>query len=67
MNLDKQWDKYPFIFSTQAIIIYPVPQGQRGLLWDWSGQLHHLPPPSVSCITPVFVGGLVYSHAGGEQ
>ena len=47
--------------------IYPVPQGQRGLLWDWSGQLRHLPPPSVSFITSMIMGGLVYSHAGGEQ
>ena len=25
----------------------PVPQGERGILWAWLGQLSHLPPPAV--------------------
>ncbi len=24
----------------------PVPLGKRGILWDWFGQISHLPPPS---------------------
>lgn len=31
----------------------PVPQGERGILWAWSGQLSHLPPPAVSIMAPV--------------
>ncbi len=27
--------------------IIPVPQGKRGMLWAWRGQLSHLPPPAV--------------------
>jgi hypothetical protein len=32
---------------------HPVPQGQRGILWEWSGQLRQLPPPSVGIAPPV--------------
>lgn len=44
----------------------PVPQGKRGTLWDWPGQIRHLPPPSVG-VVPSRQGGLTYSRAGGEQ
>ena len=26
---------------------FPVPQGERGILWAWPGQPSHLPPPAV--------------------
>ena len=35
----------------------PVPQGKRGVLWDWLGQLRHLPSPSVG-IAPYTMTGL---------
>lgn len=32
---------------------YPVPQGKRGMLWAWSGQLSQLPPPAVGITVSV--------------
>lgn len=31
----------------------PVPQGERGILWAWFGQLSHLPPPAVGITASV--------------
>lgn len=45
----------------------PVPQGERGQLWEWPGQFRHLPPPSVSRKASVAADGLTYSRTGGEQ
>ncbi len=38
--------------------MFPVPQGERGILRAWSGQLSHLPPPAVGIVAPVAAGGL---------
>ena len=42
-------------------------QGKRGILWEWFGQLRHLPPPSVGIAPPVAAGGPAYSHNAGDE
>ena len=45
----------------------PVPQGERGILWAWPGQLSHLPPPAVGIMALTNHKRLGYSRAGGEK
>jgi len=45
----------------------PVPLGKRGVLWEWSGQFSHLPPPSDGIASFVPQTGLHIPRAGGEQ
>ena len=39
----------------------PVPQGERGILWAWSGQPSQLPPPAVGIMALINHKRLGYS------
>lgn len=45
----------------------PVPQGERGILREWPGQLRQLPPPSVGIMALTSHKRLEYSCTGAEQ
>ena len=39
----------------------PVPQGKRGILWAWPGQISHLSPPAVGIMALINHKRLEYS------
>lgn len=49
------YDNLAFEFAAKRSHL-PVPQGQRGILWEWFGQPRQLPPPSVG-IAPLVCRG----------